>query len=118
MGGMSTDEWLKSGSYLPAPLRDFHDSKDVFKTMHTLIAIEKNDYAKSVSWVTGQCYVIDVFLWLMARRGWTMQRSRAKVEFNHLGVEIEAVKRHEAAEFKRLLGERIPAQPATPLPHP
>ncbi|HBE9089627.1 TPA: hypothetical protein KNG84_001649, partial [Serratia fonticola] len=30
-------KWLKSGEYLPAFMRDFHDQKDIFKAMHFTI---------------------------------------------------------------------------------
>ena len=72
------DQWLKSGEYLPEPLRDFHDQKDVFKAMHQIIDVKGHDYAKPVDWIAGQCYVIDIFLWFMARRGWTLQRTRRR----------------------------------------
>lgn len=83
-----TTEWLDSGEYLPAPLRDFHDQKDLFKAMHEIIDVLGHDYAKSVSWRTGQCYVIDVFLWFMARRGYTLQRCRAQVPFRDLHADV------------------------------
>lgn len=43
--------------------------------------MDKNEYAKKVDWVTGQCYVIDVFLWFMGMHGYTLQKSRAIVDF-------------------------------------
>lgn len=103
---MTTDDYLKSGKYLPPFLRDFHDQKDVFNTMHRIIAVDRHDYAKSVNWVTGQCYVIDIFLWFMARRGWTLQRSRAKVDFQDLAADIEARKESERMVLKAMLAER------------
>lgn len=45
----SIQEWLKSGAYLPKPMRDFHDQKDIFKAIHTTVDVDGNDYAKSVS---------------------------------------------------------------------
>lgn len=83
---MRTDvnEYLKSGAYLPAPLRDFHDQKDVFKTIHSAITADHAS-ARGINWIMGHCYVIDIFLWWMAGRGWTLQRSRANVEFRDLG---------------------------------
>lgn len=84
-----TTEWLKSLRYLPPALRDFHDQKDVFKAMHDIINVQGHEYARSVDWVTGQCYVIDIFLWFMARRGYTLQRSRAKVPFRDLHEDVE-----------------------------
>jgi hypothetical protein len=88
---MSTDikSYLKTGAYLPKPLRDFHDQKEVFKTMHAMID-PANESIKSVGWVQGQCYVIDIFLWFMAARGWTLQRSRVKADFRDLDADIEA----------------------------
>jgi hypothetical protein len=105
---MKTDieNFLKSGAYLPKPLRDFHDSKEVFKTMHSIVAVEKNEYAKDVSWVAGQCYVIDIFLWFMARRGWTLQRSRVDADFRDLGADIKARRDQETEAFRQMLAER------------
>lgn len=30
------EKWLESGNYLPKFMRDFHDQKDLFKSMHYL----------------------------------------------------------------------------------
>lgn len=80
MSGLS--EWLKSLKYLPVELRDFHDQKNLFKSMHHLY--QDNPSADTApSWVNGQIYVIDWFLWFMASRGYTLQKSRKKnVEFH------------------------------------
>lgn len=89
-------QWLDSAKYLPEPLRDFHDQKDIFKAMHEIIDVQGHEYAKSVSWRDGQCYVIDIFLWFMARRGYTLQRSRQKLPFRDLEADVAAAgeKRH------------------------
>lgn len=91
-------QWLDSAKYLPEPLRDFHDQKDTFKAMHELIDVEEHPYAKSVNWRDGQCYVIDIFLWFMARRGYTLQRSRQKLPFRDLDTDVSTqnTKRQEA----------------------
>ena len=74
--------WLHSGKYLPKFLRDFHDQKDLFKSIHTLYADSESLKDIVPSWVSGQIYVIDCFLWFMASRGYTLQKSRKKdVEF-------------------------------------
>jgi hypothetical protein len=90
---MHIDDWLKSAEYLPKAMRDFHDAKDLFKTIHDRVAIDKNDYARDVSWVSGQCYVIDIFLWFMAKRGYTLQRSRKRLPFSDLGADVAESKR-------------------------
>jgi hypothetical protein len=89
-------KWRESGRYLPKFLRDFHDQKDTFKAIHEGIAVDKHDYCKDVSWVAGQCYVIDIFLWHMARHGYVLRKSDAKLPFD----DIEAT--NERAREKRL----------------
>jgi hypothetical protein len=81
MKEINIEQWLKEGKYLPEPLRDFHDQKAIFKAIHQTINVEGHDYAKGVNWVAGHCYVIDIFLWWMARRGYTLQRTRRKGNF-------------------------------------
>lgn len=97
--------FLESGGYLPKPLRDFHDSKEIFKMIHATMDINKNEYAKDITWVSGQCYVIDIFLWFMARRGWTLQRSRVNAEFRDLSADINEHKNSEAEIFRNILAE-------------
>lgn len=74
-------EWLRSGKHLPEPMRDFHDQKNLFKSMHFLQ--QKSDGAdKNPNWIQGHIYIIDFFLWFMASRGYTLQKTRKKgVEF-------------------------------------
>lgn len=105
---MDADTYVKSGAHLPAPLRDFHDAKELFKTMHDRMDVEGNEYAKGVTWVAGQCYVIDLFLWFMAKRGWTLQRSRADVDFIDLADDLKAARDARTAHFQKLLAERKP----------
>ncbi len=72
-------KWMESGGYLPRPLRDFHDQKDAFKAIHEIVS--GNDGTKQITWVQAHIYVIDVFLWFMALRGYTLQKSRMKFDF-------------------------------------
>jgi len=94
----ATTEWLQSLQYLPPPLRDFHDMKEVFKAMHEIIDVQEHEYARSVDWRTGQCYVIDIFLWFMARRGYTLQRSRAQVPFRDLHKDVAAARKQRLSQ--------------------
>jgi hypothetical protein len=101
------DNWLKSGRYLPAPLRDFHDQKDVFKTIHSMIDVPAHcDDLAHFNWRASQIYVIDIFLWFMARRGYTLQRVRAKGDFRDLNTDVNAMKEREATAFKAYLKSR------------
>ena len=72
-----TANWLKKGRHLPRFLRDFHDQKDVFKSIDRRWGREEGHYA--VNWMAAQCYVIDRFLKFMALHGYTLQRTRADV---------------------------------------
>lgn len=92
----NVDEWLKAGKYLPEFMRDFHAQKDIFKAVHELL--RENDGTKRISWVDAHIYTIDVFLWFMARRGYTLQRTRTKGEFRDLDADVaEAKKRRDDA---------------------
>lgn len=102
---MSLDAWLKSAKYLPEPLRDFHDQKDVFKAMHEIINVNGHGYAKDVDWVSGQCYVIDIFLWFMARRGYTLQRTRKRAEFRSLSADVAAANKKRSDRLHAMLGD-------------
>ena len=92
------NEFLKSGEYLPPILRDFHDQKNIFKSMHHLY--QDNPSAETApNWRDGQIYTVDWFLWFMASRGYTLQKSRKKMAFR------------EIPEFRELLSleQIIPA---------
>lgn len=97
------NQWLNKAKYLPEPLRDFHDMKDVFKAMHEIIDVKGHEYAKTVDWRTGQCYVIDVFLWFMAKRGYTLQKSRAKLPFRDLDTDVSDAKEKRDKCFREIL---------------
>lgn len=108
---MNIEEWLKSGKHLPEPLRDFHDQKDVFKAMHALQQpsgpSELEAGAFAVDWITGHCYVVDRFLWFMARRGYTLQRSRARLPFRDLEADVRAETDRRNAAFTDMLMRHI-----------
>jgi hypothetical protein len=96
----NVDAWLKSGEYLPPPLRDFHDQKEVFKAIHERIAEDQSSLVKRPTWIEGHVYVIDTFLWFMARRGYTLQKTRKRLEFRDLEEDVRAQTqaRNEASE--------------------
>ena len=104
-------KWLKAGRHLPAEMRDFHDQKALFAAIHALQdagATGPNgsvDRLYEVSPVVGHVYVVDRFLWFMARRGWTLQRSRAGLPFADLAADVQAV----AAERRTQFGEMLAA---------
>ena len=105
MTAKSLSQWRKDGGHLPDILKDFHDQKDVFKAMHAMYEgkPKANERFEEISWVSGQCYVIDWFLWFMAMHGYTLQRSRAKVEFKSLDETIDA----DRKKMESIIGEMM-----------
>jgi len=109
---INVDQWLKSGDYLPEPLRDFHDQKEVFKAMHEIVREDPAALVRRPDWITGQCYVIDVFLWFMARRGWTLQRTRRDGDFRDLEADVRAQTEKRDAESMAMLADALRGQQA------
>lgn len=102
----SVEEWLKSYEFLPLFMRDFHDQKDLFKAMHDRVQTESK-----VSWVDGHCYVIDVFLWFMARRGYTLQKTRTKLSgVRDIHADIDASMQQRRDSFVSLVNS-VAAKP-------
>ncbi|WP_233979598.1 hypothetical protein [Pectobacterium versatile] len=93
-------EWLESGEYLPDFMRDFHAQKDIFKAMHNTIT-NANDNG---NWRDGHIYVVDTFLWYMARCGYTLQKSRKQVPFRNMNDDISKDKEAAAKRFTQILG--------------
>lgn len=107
----SLEAWMKAGKHLPDALRDFHDQKDVFKAMHDLQKpagpMDAISGVYDVSFIVGQCYVIDRFLWFMARRGYTLQRSRARLPFRDLHADVRAATEKRDAHDMTLLAAQL-----------
>ncbi len=94
----------KNGDYafLPREFRDFHDQKDLFKTMHEQMA--PCESIKGISWVAGQCYVCDVVLKYLSLHGYYLQRSRSKkYQFRDINAAIAERHRREVAQLKVFL---------------
>jgi hypothetical protein len=100
---MDNKTWREDQKHLPDIMRDFHDCKDLFKTIDQYIVCEDGHPAEKVSWVQGHCYTVDVFLWFMAQHGYTLQKSRAKVEFDDLGERLRLARKERSNAFAKLL---------------
>lgn len=95
-------KWLTSGEYLPYFMRDFHDQKDVFKAMHNTIT-NANDNGNPRD---GHIYVIDTFLWYMARCGYTLQKSRKDVPFRDMQDDIDRYKSEMTEALSKILSAK------------
>lgn len=85
--------WLESGEYLPKFMRDFHDQKDVFKSIYYLYQ-DSPGKDRMPSWLSSHIFVIDWFLWFMASRGYTLQKSRKRIEFREF-VDFRDLTEHD-----------------------
>lgn len=95
-------DWLKSGEYLPNFMRDFHDQKDVFKAMHnTIHNADENGNPRN-----GHIYVVDTFLWYMARCGYTLQKSRKNVSFKSLHDDIDRYNKESRQAFSSVINSK------------
>jgi hypothetical protein len=63
---------------LPEFMRDFHDQKDLFKAIHQLYSSNPDNPPIPGNWVDNHVFVMDYFLWFMAKRGYTLQKYRGK----------------------------------------
>lgn len=107
MADQKVEAWRRAGNYLPDFMRDFHDQKDLFKAIHQTIAVDKHEYAKSVDWTAGQCYVVDIFLWHLARHGYTLQKSRARLPFDDIHKTTSEAKERRDAAFAAMLRDEF-----------
>lgn len=77
--------WRKSGDYLPEFMRDFHDQKDLFKALQDVVdgsnAKHGGHRALNGTWTNYHVYSVDIFLWVMAGHGYTLQRTRKRIDF-------------------------------------
>ena len=93
-------KFLNDLEYLPRYIRDFHDQKDLFKCIHKLVAYEKS--LDNLNWVNCHVYTIDFFLWFMARHGYTLQKSKKKIQFENLDTTLEQDKNERIENLKSI----------------
>ena len=83
-------EYLDSGKYLPEFIEDFHDQKTLFKRLDKIVGSRSDAYTKDINWTAAQVYTVDIFLWFMAKHGYTLQRSRKQVPFHNIHKDLNA----------------------------
>ncbi|MDH1104787.1 hypothetical protein N5C55_02705 [Pseudomonas otitidis] len=82
-------QWREDQKHLPEFMRDFHKCKDLFRGIEDFTLLDDDHPARQVNWRQAQCYTIDVFLWFMARHGYTLQRSRTRLNFDDLDARLD-----------------------------
>lgn len=100
-------QWRDDGRHLPRFMRDFHDAKDLFKTIHETMDLSKNPYAKDLTWIKGHVYVMDVFLWFMARHGYVLRKTDSKGEFDDIDTTLREARQARMTLAGRLISEAV-----------
>lgn len=95
------EELLEDVKYMPPEFRDFHDQKDLFKLIFSKIQIPKE--IDHMSWVDAHIYTVDVFLWFMAKRGYTLQKARHNIDFINIEEEIVKANKERRDQFYSML---------------
>jgi hypothetical protein len=109
--------WLKSGEYLPDFMRDFHDQKDLFKSLHAQYRLdEPKDHRDPINWIQAHIYTVDKFLWFMAEHGYTLQRSRKHVSFCDISATLAHHEKLRMEAFGQALGLTPISDPPPPQP--
>ena len=105
--------WLEEGKYLPKCMQSFHDCKKLFRRIQWLVEEAKkekdsiNVYAKMIpSWQLNHIYVVDFFLWFMAKRGYTLQKNRTKLDFMDLDQSISELEKQEEKMFAQAFNKK------------
>lgn len=93
--------WREDGKHLPEFLRDFHDQKDFFKYLHETLTVDENELTKDISFMQGHAYLIDCVLWKLARHGYTLQKSRARHNFENIE---DAIKKQNTIRNNKFSG--------------
>jgi len=99
-------------------MRDFHDQKDVFKSIHSQYRLdEPKDHRDPINWVQAHIYTVDQFLWFMAEHGYTLQRSRKQVSFCDITATLAHHEKLRMESFKAMLEADRPANQPTESPN-
>lgn len=96
--------WREQQKHLPEFMRDFHRCKQLFRGISEYIVCEADHPANDVNWRQAHCYTIDVFLWFMAKHGFSLQRCRVRKNFEDLDALLEQLDAERRNSFALALG--------------
>lgn len=100
---MKPIEHVKESNHLPEFLRDFHDQKDLFKTIWEWWG-DKIEDSTSIKWIDAHIFTIDYFLWFMGIHGYKLQKDRTKnVDFRDIQETIDEAMKVKYDNFTNIL---------------
>jgi hypothetical protein len=102
--------WMEDAKYLPPFMRDFHEQKRLFKRIGEVVENskkKKGDFGflneQLPNWSIAHIYTVDFFLWFMARRGYTLQKSRKRLPYIDLEEDLRAFDKRQMEAFGQFL---------------
>ena len=108
---MTFDEWRQQQKHLPDFMRDFHDQKDLFKALFEVVTEiddeHQKPYYEGLNFQNTHVYVLDVFLWILAAHGYTLQKNRSNFEFGDINEFISRRRDERSNRFHEMLQNSI-----------
>ena len=101
---------IKSLRYLPIFMRDFHDQKDLFKSVFDW-GYGKETEKPSIGWIDAHIFVIDVFLQYMALHGYVLKKSNTKEPTCDIYTTIKTHRDKRSEAFKNMLLDNAKQEP-------
>lgn len=90
----SLQKWIHGYNFLPEILNQHSKQKEIFILFHDLNidATKKDDFLTNrINYRQAMIYTIDIFLWVLAGYGYTLQRSRKRFNFMEIYEDLHAV---------------------------
>lgn len=107
---MSIYELIDKERHLPEVLKDFHDQKDVMKSMYEFFGQTETNKMRCNS-TDLHIDIVDHFLQFMFIHGYKLQRTRVQCDNDYcdIGETIEARRNKEAELLKSFLKKKVQA---------
>jgi hypothetical protein len=105
----SAIDYNEEKKYLPEFMQDFHDQKDLFKSLHDLYSERLEKELPAFNWRDSHIYTVDFFLWFMGMHGYKLQKVKAKdVEFYDIEKTKAESKEKRVEAISKILFQREP----------
>ncbi len=103
----SAIDYNEEKKYLPEFMQDFHDQKELFKSLHELYSERLEKELPAFNWRDSHIYTIDFFLWFMGMHGYKLQKIKAKdMEFYDIQKTIGESKDKRIKSVVKALSKR------------
>lgn len=96
------ERWRKKYTFMPSEFLEFHEQKDLLKALFDTRAPSIFE-TLNINIMQGHCYLFDCFLWVLARFGLVLQRSRSPQDFADLHALIKKNTKHRDDLFAAML---------------